>query len=47
MIKEELFIKKIFVDAGPTIKRFRPAAMGRAVPIKKRMSHLTITIENK
>ncbi len=44
---DELFIKTIFVDSGPTIKRFRPAAMGRAVPIKKRMSHLTITIENK
>ena len=35
---EELFVKTIFVDSGPTIKRFRPAAMGRAVPIKKRMS---------
>ena len=45
--KDELFIKKIFVDGGPTIKRFRPAAMGRAVPIKKRTSHITIIIENK
>ena len=45
--KDELYIKKIFVDSGPTIKRFRPAAMGRAVPIKKRMSHITIVIENK
>ena len=44
---DQLFIKKILVDGGPTIKRFRPAAMGRAVPIKKRTSHITITIENK
>ena len=44
---DELFVKTVFVDSGPTIKRFRPAAMGRAVPIKKRMSHLTIIIENK
>ena len=43
----ELFVKTIFVDSGPTIKRFRPAAMGRAVPIRKRMSHITIIIENK
>ena len=40
-------IKKIFVDGAPTIKRFRPAAMGRAVPIRKRMSHVTIIIENR
>ena len=43
----ELFVKTIFVDSGPTIKRFRPAAMGRAVPIKKRMSHITLIIENR
>ncbi len=43
----ELFVKTIYVDSGPTIKRFRPAAMGRAVPIKKRMSHITLIIENR
>ena len=43
----ELYIKTIFIDGGPTIKRFRPAAMGRAAPIKKRMSHITLIIENK
>ena len=45
--KNELYVKNILVDGGPTIKRFRPAAMGRAVPIKKRTSHITIIIENK
>tara|TARA_B100000579_G_C22336599_1_gene622970 strand:- start:222 stop:560 length:339 start_codon:yes stop_codon:yes gene_type:complete len=45
--KDELFVKTIFVDGGPTIKRFRPAAMGRAVPIRKRTSHVTIVIESK
>ena len=45
--KNELYVKNILIDGGPTIKRFRPAAMGRAVPIKKRTSHITITIENK
>ena len=45
--KDELYIKKILIDGGPTIKRIRPAAMGRAVPIKKRTSHITIIIENK
>tara|TARA_X000001036_G_C20549054_1_gene753596 strand:+ start:543 stop:881 length:339 start_codon:yes stop_codon:yes gene_type:complete len=44
---DELYVKKILVDGGPTIKRFRPAAMGRAVPIKKRTSHITIVIESK
>ena len=42
-----LYVKKVLIDGGPTIKRFRPAAMGRAVPIKKRTSHITIVIENK
>ena len=45
--REELYIKTIFVDGGPTIIRFRPAAMGRAVPIRKRTSHVTIIIENR
>ena len=45
--QNDLYIKKIYVDGGPTLKRFRPAAMGRAVPIKKRTSHITIIIENR
>jgi large subunit ribosomal protein L22 len=45
--QSDLYIKTIFVDGGPMLKRFRPAAMGRAAPIRKRMSHITVIIENK
>ena len=41
---EELRIVKAVVDEGPTIKRFRPRALGRATPIKKRTSHMTIEL---
>ena len=43
---DNLYIKKAFVDQGPTMKRFRPRAMGRATRILKRSSHLTIVISN-
>ena len=42
-----LFVKRAYVDSGPTVKRFHPRAMGRATPIKKRTSHLTIVLEEK
>jgi len=45
--KEKLFITNSFVDQGTTMKRFRPRAMGRAAPIRKRSSHLTITVSDK
>jgi large subunit ribosomal protein L22 len=41
---DQLYIKTIFVDEGPTLKRFLPRAMGRATPIRKRMSHLTVLV---
>ena len=44
---DNLFIKTAYVDEGPVMKRFRPAAMGRATGIRKRTSHLTIIISNK
>ena len=43
--QSEFYISDAFVDQGPTMKRFRPAAMGRATPILKRSSHLTITLK--
>jgi large subunit ribosomal protein L22 len=42
---DNLFIKQITVDQGPTMKRFRPRAMGRATVIRKRMSHITVVLE--
>jgi len=45
--QNNLIISNAFVDSGPTLKRFRPRAMGRASQILKRTSHLTITISNK
>ena len=45
--RDNILIKSIYADEGPTMKRFRPAAMGRAVPILKRTSHLTVIVENK
>ncbi len=48
-VKDEssLFIKKITVDSGPAYKRFRPASRGSAHQIKKRTSHITITVAEK
>lgn len=39
-----LKISKVFVDEGPTLKRFRPRAMGRASRINKRTSHITVIL---
>jgi len=44
LLGEDLIVREAFADEGPTIKRFRPRAMGRATPIRKRTSHLTITL---
>jgi ribosomal protein L22 len=41
---DELRIGRAFVDEGPTIKRFQPRALGRATAIRKRTSHMTITL---
>lgn len=42
---DRLYIKKITVDQGPTMKRFQPRALGRATTIRKRTSHITIVLE--
>ena len=44
---DDLTIHRAYVDEGPTIKRFRPRAQGRATPIHKRTSHMTITLTTK
>ncbi len=47
LVGEDLYVKAVHADEGPTIKRFRPRAMGRATPIRKRTSHLTILLTPK
>ena len=39
-----LFVSEAFVDEGPTLKRFRPRAQGRAYRIRKRTSHITVVV---
>ncbi|MFD1708107.1 50S ribosomal protein L22 [Siminovitchia sediminis] len=42
-----LLVSKVYVDEGPTMKRFRPRAQGRASQINKRTSHITIVVSEK
>ncbi len=42
---KDLYIKELRVDHGPTIKYYKPAAMGRAAVQKKRMSHIEVILE--
>jgi len=42
---DTLFVKKIFIDGGPMLKRIRPRAMGRASRILKRSSHITVVLD--
>jgi large subunit ribosomal protein L22 len=44
---DSLYIKEAYVDQGPTMKRFRPRAMGRATRIRKRTSHITVILDEK
>ncbi len=42
---DTLYIKRIYVDEGPSMKRWRPRAMGRATRILKRSSHITVILD--
>ena len=47
MNTENLYIAACYADKGPTMKRVRPRAQGRAYRIEKRMSHITIVLDEK
>ncbi|APB32147.1 MULTISPECIES: 50S ribosomal protein L22 [Enterococcaceae] len=44
---EDLVVSEVFVNEGPTMKRFRPRAKGSASPINKRTSHITVVVSEK
>lgn len=46
MKEEDLFISRILVDEGPTLKRFKPRARGRANRIKKRTAHVSVFVSD-
>ena len=47
MIEENLYIKEIMINEGPTLKRFRPRAKGSASQILKRTSHINVVVAEK
>lgn len=47
MRQEDLYISSIFADGGPSLKRFKAQAMGRASMIKRRTSHITVELDVK
>ena len=47
LVADELVVGQAFVDEGPTLKRYRPRALGRATRIRKRTSHMTIELVSK
>ena len=44
--QNDFYVSEAYVNQGPSMKRFRPAAMGRSTPILKRSSHITIKLNN-
>ena len=44
---DNIYVSKLIVNEGPTLKRFRPRALGRATRIRKRTSHLTVILDEK
>jgi large subunit ribosomal protein L22 len=45
--RSTLWVSEAYVDEGPTLKRFRPRAQGRAYRIRKRTSHITVVVESR
>lgn len=47
MDTENLYVSEIYANEGPTLKRYRPRAQGRATQILKRTSHITVVVSEK
>jgi ribosomal protein L22 len=47
LVGDDLLVKEAYADEGPTLKRYRPRALGRATRIRKRTSHLTVKLTTK
>ncbi|MDO5707154.1 MAG: 50S ribosomal protein L22 [Andreesenia angusta] len=47
MDRENLYISEVYANQGPTLKRWRPRAQGRAFPILKRTSHVGVVVTEK
>ncbi|MCJ7796070.1 MAG: 50S ribosomal protein L22 [Thermoleophilia bacterium] len=47
LVADELYVAQAYVDEGPTLKRFKPRAMGRASKIQKRTSHITVSVDQR
>ena len=45
MARDTLYVAEIYADGGPTLKRYRPRAQGRAASILKRTSHITVILD--
>lgn len=44
---DKLYVKTVWVDEGPVLKRFRPRAQGRATGVRKRMSHINVVLDER
>ena len=44
---DDLFVKTIYVDSGPMLRRFRPRAQGRATKVLKKTSHITVVLGSR
>ncbi|MCE3009329.1 MAG: 50S ribosomal protein L22 [Pseudobdellovibrionaceae bacterium] len=44
---DKLYVKTVYVDQGPVLKRFRPRAQGRATGVRKRMSHINVVLDER
>lgn len=44
---DKLYVKTVWVDQGPVLKRFRPRAQGRATGVRKKMSHINVVLDER